>query len=205
MAIIFLLAQKLGRQSASSRVIVFACALMLFQNPLLLLYDIGFQLSFLAVLGLVYFDPLTRTFLRHLAKIFFKKEIQEKPDGFLTMFSSTISAQVFTLPIIVFNFGRVSFVSPLVNLLILPAVYYIMLFGFLSAIAGAIFGVLGYILSFPCHFLMVYFIFTVNLFSGDWAYKMIENVHWAWPFVSYFAIASFTWYLNKKYRQKLFI
>ncbi|MEK7664789.1 MAG: ComEC/Rec2 family competence protein, partial [Patescibacteria group bacterium] len=59
----YLLAQKLGRQSMGSRVIVMAGAVMLAFNPLLLFYDVGFQLSFLAVLGLIYFEPLIKNIL----------------------------------------------------------------------------------------------------------------------------------------------
>ncbi|MDI6592135.1 MAG: ComEC/Rec2 family competence protein, partial [Patescibacteria group bacterium] len=51
---LFLLAQYFGRMAASSRSIVFAAALMLFQNPLLLKLDVGFQLSFLAMMGIIY-------------------------------------------------------------------------------------------------------------------------------------------------------
>lgn len=202
MGILCLLGQKLGRQAWSSRIIVLAGALMLFQNPFLLVYDIGFQLSFLAVLGLVYAEPLIRMFVKFLALIIFLKKLEGKYDSWIMMFSATISAQIFTLPVIIYNFGNISFISPLANILLLPIVYYLMLFGFLSAVFGAIFSWLGWILSLPCYFLMVYFLAVVKFFSKPWAYKMVENVHWVWLLISYMAISFGTWRLNKKYFQK---
>jgi len=197
MGTIYLLAQKIGRQSAASRIIVLACGLMLLFNPLLLFYDIGFQLSFLAVLGIIYFDPLVRKFFKFLIKKYFKKEIKEKYENLSSMVSATISAQIFTLPIIVFNFGNVSWVSPITNILVLPVVYYLMIFGFLSSVAGVFSGILGWILSVPCYILLEYFLWVVDLFSKQWMYKTIENISWVWLAVSYFFIVILVRYLNK--------
>jgi competence protein ComEC len=146
----YLLAQKLGRQALNLRLVVLAAALMLLANPLLLFYDVGFQLSFLAVLGLIYFEPLVRGFLKFLLKKIFNIKITEKHENILIMVSVTIAAQIFTLPITVFNFGIISWVSPIANILILPIFYYLILFGFLSSLIGIIWSALGWILSVPC-------------------------------------------------------
>jgi competence protein ComEC len=203
MGIIYLLGQKLGRQSTSSRIIVLAAAVMLLQNPLLLIHDIGFQLSFLAVLGLIYIEPILKYCVKFFLNKIFKKEITQKHDNLIMMFSSTIAAQIFTLPVIVYNFGKISFVSPLANILILPAVYYLMFFGFLSAVLGVIFVWLGFIASIIGHILMIYFLFIVDLLSKDWAYKILENVHFVWLIVAYIFISGGTWYLNRKFREKI--
>jgi competence protein ComEC len=68
MGSVALLAQKLGRQNTSSRVLVVAAVLMLLQNPLLLLYDVSFQLSFLASLGIIYVKPLLDYYLQVITK-----------------------------------------------------------------------------------------------------------------------------------------
>ena len=172
---------------------------MLLQNPLLLFYDIGFQLSFLAVLGLIYLEPLVRAFMKFLAKIFFKLKLKEKHDNILMFFSATISAQIFTLPVIVYNFGNISFVSPLANILILPIVPELMFFGFASAFFGVFSDWFGWIFSLPCYFLMLYFLKAVEVFFHPWAYKTIENVHWVWLLISYLIIGFLTRYLNRKY------
>lgn len=204
MSIIFLSGQALGRQATSSRIIVLAGAVMLFLNPLLLVYDVGFQLSFLAVLGLIYFEPLVRRFLKFLLKRFFNVEAKEKQDGIVMMVSATVSAQVFTLPVIVFNFGIFSWVSLPANILILPVVYYLMLFGFLFSLAVSILPFLGLILSFPCYILLSYFVWVIDLFSQPWMSDTIKNVSWVWLAVFYFLTGFAIRFLNKKYHQSYF-
>jgi competence protein ComEC len=185
---LFLFAQKFGRQGTSSRIIVTACAVMVAINPLLLLYDVGFQLSFLAVMGLIYLEP----FLKNLVK----KITRDKADGLASIISATFAAQIFTLPVMIYNFGNISFVSPITNLLILPIVYWLMVSGFLVAIAGIFSNILGWILSVPCYFLLSYFLWVIDFFSKPWAMKTIENVHCLWLLGMYFIIALVVAYLN---------
>lgn len=188
MGIIYLLAQKLGRQTTSTRIIVLVAALMLLFNPLLLFYDVGFQLSFLAVLGIILLDPIIKSLVK----------IPSKYQNTLSLFTVTISAQIFTLPLIIYNFGNISFVSIFTNILILPVIPAIMLFGFLSSIAGIIWASLGWVISLPCYFLLSYVFWVVDVFSKPWAYKVIENVSWTWLAVFYIPLAVFLRYFNKK-------
>lgn len=190
---LFLLAQKLGRQTMGARIIAIACAVMLFINPLLLFYDVGFQLSFLAVMGLVYLEP----FIKRFIKIFTK----QKAENFVSIISTTFAAQIFTLPVMIYNFGNVSFVAPITNLLILPVVYWLMVFGFLSSLAGVFSNMLGSILSLPCWFLLTYFVKIIDFFSKPWAMKTIQNVHWIWLAIFYLLIGFIIRFLNKKYSQ----
>jgi len=194
MGVLFLLSQKMGRQAMSSRIITLACAVMLLINPLLLVYDVGFQLSFLAVLGLIYLEPIIKRFLLFLTK--------DKGKDLLGIASATFAAQIFTLPIMVYNFGNISFVSPITNLLVLPIVYWLMVFGFLASIIGIFSSVLGWILSVPCWFLLTYFVKVIDFFSQPWAMKTIQNTHWIWLVILYFVIIFFTGFLNRKYRQE---
>jgi competence protein ComEC len=57
MALIVLFAKLLGRESEAIKALFVAGFLMLLVNPMLLLYDPSFQLSFLATLGLLLFSP----------------------------------------------------------------------------------------------------------------------------------------------------
>ena len=182
---LYLLAQKLGRQSMGSRVIASACAIMLLINPLLLFYDVGFQLSFLAVMGLIYIEP----FLKKVMKI--------------SIISTTFAAQIFTLPIMVYNFGNISLVSPITNFLILPIVSGLMIFGFLSSILGVVSQFLGWIVSIPCWFLLTYFIKIIDFFSQPWALKTIENVHWIWLVISYLVLSIVAGWLYKNQKLKI--
>ncbi len=175
MAGLFLLAQQLGRQNFSSRAVVFAAVLMLAQNPLLLRLDVGFQLSFLAVMGIIYLLPLFRDWLKFIPL--------ENSKNILAM---TFSAYLFTLPILIYNFGYFSVVAPITNVLIIPLLPYIMVSGFLFAIAGVIWQPLGWVLSWPAWFFLTYLKTVVDFFSQiPLASLTVENLHWAWLVIVY--------------------
>jgi competence protein ComEC len=188
---LFLWAQKLGRQSVGSRVIIIACAGMLVINPLLLFYDIGFQLSFLAVMGLIYLEP----FIKNLIK----KVTKDKAGELVGIISTTFAAQIFTLPIMIYNFGNISFVSPITNLLVLPIVYWLMVFGFIASIIGIFSNIFGFIFSIPCWLLLTYFVKIIDIFSQPWMMKTFQNVQLFWMVILYLLIIILTWFLRKKY------
>jgi len=191
MGIIYLAAEFLGRQAEGSRAIALAAAMMLLYNPLYLAYDVGFQLSFLAVLGLIYFEPILRGLIKiGVRKICFRK-ISEKSDNAIMIFSVTVAAQVFTLPLVIYTFGSVSFVSLFANILVLPVIYFLMIFGFLAALTGAVFAGLGWIFSLPAYILTEYFLFVVDIFSPAWAQKNVGQVSFILPVIIYFLLAVF--------------
>lgn len=76
------------------------------------------------------------------------------------------SAYVFTLPIIFFNFGRVSLVAPLVNVLVAEAVFPIMVLGFLTAGASLIFMPLAQVLAYLAYVPAFYFVKIVEIFAN---------------------------------------
>ncbi len=187
---LFLLGQKIGRKSVSSRAIVIAAGIILVINPLLLFYDVGFQLSFLAVLGIIYLSPAFKRWLRFVPEVKFF--------NFRSILVMTFSAYIFTLPILIYNFGRISLVGPLTNVLILPFIYWIMIFGFIFGLAGMLWSGLGLILSLPCWLLLTYVVKIVDFFSKSWAAKTIENVHWLWLIIAYLILAVFVYWLERK-------
>ena len=157
---LLVLAGREGRFYRVTNAIVFAGAAMLFFNPYLLRYDTGFQLSFLAALGLIYLAP---HFNRWFAKL---------PNflSFRANLSATLSAQIMTFPIIFWEFGRVSLVATLANVLILPAIPTTMLFGFLAGLSGFISLKIAEVLIFPAWLLLSYQIFVVKILSAfPWA------------------------------------
>ena len=195
---IYLWSQKIGRQTMGPRIIVLACSIMLLINPLLLFYDVGFQLSFLAVIGLIYLEPIIKKFIKIIIR---KKE--EGSDNLIGIISTTFAAQIFTLPVMVYNFGNISYVSPITNLLVLPIVYWLMIFGFLASIVGIFSNVLGWILSIACWLLLTYFVKVIDIFSQPWMVKSIQNIHWFWLVSAYLIIIGATSFLNKKYSSKV--
>jgi len=144
---LFLFAHYFGRGNLSDRAVVFAASFMLAQNPLLLKLDVGFQLSFLAMMGIIYFLPYLQ---RYFGKIL----------------AMTLSAQIFTLPVLIYNFGYLSLAAPLSNILIVPLLPFLMGLGFLFVILGAVLQPLGWLFSLPVWLLLTYIIKIVNWLSA---------------------------------------
>lgn len=209
MAGLFLLGQHLGRISVSSRSIVFAGTLMLLQNPLLLRFDVGFQLSFLAVMGIIYLMPIFQDwFSKWFPMEWFQKRwwlnwLPIKALG--DILAITFAAQVFTLPILIYNFGYFSLIAPITNLLILPFLPFIMISGFISGIVGIVSGTLGWILSFPVWLLFIYLIKVIDLFSQPSLAKTLENVSSLWLIISYLVLGLITYRLKRKFDQPIFL
>lgn len=115
-----LIGEGWGRQIVAKRLLGATALIMLLINPSLIL-DVGFQLSVAATWGLLYLEPLIH---QRLDKWVGKNWITNYLADYLY---PTLAATVATLPIIYLTFGRVSLISPLANLLVLPLVPLIML------------------------------------------------------------------------------
>ncbi len=190
---LLLLGQYLGRMSASSRSIAIAAALMLTCNPLLLKLDVGFQLSFLAMMGIIYLMPIFQNWLKKIPATLQLRSI----------LAMTLSAQVFTLPILIYNFGHLSLAAPITNVLIVPLLPFVMLSGFIFGVAGIIFQPLGWILSWPAWGLLTYLTKLVEWFSGfSLTYLTIENLHWTWLIILYLILGFITWRLQETRKLK---
>lgn len=144
------LSHLLGREGAPARILWLTGFLMVLGNPLLV-FDIGFQLSFMATAGLVYLQPRFQES---------KYRLLRSPD-----FSSTLAAQIFTLPILVGNFGQLNLISPIINLAILWAVPLILMAGMIVGLLGILWSVLANIASNLIFPLLFYLEQTVNLFA----------------------------------------
>jgi competence protein ComEC len=99
-------------------------------DPKALISDLGFQLSFLAVIGILYLEEYLRRFLKY------------------KIISETISAQLMVLPLIWYKFGEFNLFSFLNNTLLIPFIPYLMLLGFIS-IFLSIFQPINQIMNIP--------------------------------------------------------
>ena len=188
----FLLGQYLGKMSVSFRLIIFAAFFMLIQNPLLLRLDVGFQLSFLAITGIALMMPIFQDWFGKIPNIFQLKNV----------FAMTLSAQIFTLPILIYNFGYVSLIAPLTNVLIVPFLPFIMVSGFIFGLIGLIFQPLGWVLSWPAWVLLTYLSTTINWFSGfPFALKFFE-ISWTWLLFYYLILSLIIWRLQENRKLK---
>jgi competence protein ComEC len=122
-----------------TNVLLLALSGMLLVNPLLLRDDVGFQLSFVA----------TAAMLLWATKI--EKRCTFIPDAFQirSSFAASIAAILATLPIMLWHFGTVSIISPLVNLLVLPLVPMLMSLTGIAIAAGFLNPLFGTVVATP--------------------------------------------------------
>ncbi len=109
-----ILGKILGRVPLRRNILVLPLLFVFIFDPKAIMNDIGFQLSFFAVLGILYLKEPLEKFLK------------------IKIFSELISAQIMTLPLIWYQFGNLNLFSFFNNLLIIPLVPIFMLLGFLS-------------------------------------------------------------------------
>lgn len=119
-----------------------AALILLIYQPLYL-YDIGFQLSFGAVISIVLLSPV-------LDRLYFI------PKPIKLYLISTLAASLGTYPIIAYHFNTISLIGILVNILVLPLSSILVCFGIISTIIGMVWlnaskflcGIVYYILIF---------------------------------------------------------
>ena len=193
---ILLLGQNSGRMVQSWRLLFFAATFMLALNPLLLRLDVGFQLSFLATLGIIFLQPIFSNWFRKIIKPEFKIFPVR------TTLSATLSAQVFTWPILIYNFGYISLVSLITNILIVPILAPLTVLIFLFGLVSMPFYFLGWIFYLPVWLGLAYLVKIIDIFSSiPFASLGMENIHWLWLLVSYLILilGLVVWRLKKCY------
>lgn len=127
-----------GRRQATLGVLSFTAIVMLLFNSDSL-YDIGFQLSFTAMLGILIFVPL----FERMVSIKWMMEHRVVKWLFALMVMS-VAAQLGTAPLVAYHFGRFSTYFLLANLLAIPAATLILYMAVITLIVPATAGVLGW-------------------------------------------------------------
>lgn len=192
MGILILLAVESSRLYSVRNALAFTALFMVLWNPRVLVFDIGFGLSFGALLGIVYLMPL----LKHVLHV--------KDEGFMGWkynALTTISAQLGVLPILLHNFGYFSLLSIVANVLILEVVPYTMGLGFLIGFLGFFSEVLSQITGYIAYLLLAYQIAIIGFFSKiDFAALYINNLPLTILFGYYIILGWLSWFFYKKYR-----
>lgn len=136
MSVFLILAPVLGGKYNVNRALILTGVCMVIINPWLLVFDLSFQLSFLATYGLLSF---TQTFERWLSFIPSFLELRQSA-------ATTLAAQVAVTPLLLYKIGEFSIIAPLVNTIVLFAVPWAMLFGFVTSlrILPPVFDIISY-------------------------------------------------------------
>jgi competence protein ComEC len=169
MAMLVLFAEIMRRDYDVLRALVLAGLGMLIWNPLLLLYDPSFQLSFMATLGLLLISPYIEKILLKIKVLRGDTTLVSAVRGIL---STTIATQIAVLPLILRATGDVSVVGVIANLCIVPFVPITMLGVAVSAMVsivtaplGGFFEIISGAVSMPTGLLLSYELSVIHFFA----------------------------------------
>jgi len=127
--------------------------------------DLGWQLSFAAFAGVMITAPLIQSYF-----------FGDKPERTLRrILIETVSAQVWTLPILLLAFGKMSLVAPIANILILPLVPLAMILTFGAGLAGVLLPGISAIVGLPAQIVLTYMTLTAQYVGGlSWATQAVQ-------------------------------
>jgi competence protein ComEC len=138
-------AHYIGRRIFGLHALVVAASLMLLFNPFLL-WDISFQLSFLATMGLMLLvDPLA-TWVHGIIDRHFSEQSADRSMPLLMLVITTFAAQFAVSPVLFALDPYLPVFALLANLIILPLQPIVMILGALSVLAGWLFPLAGRLL-----------------------------------------------------------
>lgn len=157
-----LMAFLVGIASLTNRVymphtaIAFAALLITLWNPKAPVFDLGFQLSFLATIAIIYLAPIFKLlpFFRHEGLLAWRDAL-----------GITLAAQLGVAPITIMSFENFSFTSLAANIGILAVIPLLTVLGFIVAFLAFVFMSLASFFAQPMIFLMDYVIAVVEVFS----------------------------------------
>ncbi|KKU90937.1 MAG: internalization-related competence protein ComEC/Rec2 protein [Candidatus Jorgensenbacteria bacterium GW2011_GWA1_48_11] len=189
MAFLVLLAREAGRVYDLRNAIIFTGLAMVLVNPKVLVFDIGFELSFLAMLGIVYLRPVLQKLLR------FKENA-----GFLSWkdnLLTTASAQLMVAPLLIANFNNFSLTSLAANVLVLEIIPLTMAFGFLIALASIIASPLALVLGWLVWPFLKFEMFVIRVFA-ELSVPLLFEFGLLMGLAYYLAILFLIVYVNKR-------
>ena len=163
MALLMMVARVLRRPASALRGLLIAAAVMALFNPFVVLYDLSFQLSILATLGLILFSDAIAKRLPFIPEKF----------GFREIMSTTLATQITVLPLLILSVGAVSLVFLPANALILTPIPLAMLLSFFAALVALMVPALATIAAFPAYLILAYVI-TLASFFGTLPFSIIE-------------------------------
>lgn len=171
--------------------IVLTAAAMTLVNPKVLVFDVGFQLSFLALLGILYLKPTLEKHLR----------LSQEPGffGWRENLITTTAAQIAVLPVILYIFGFFSVIAVVTNVLILSLTPYTMLYGVLIVTAGSISNYLAALVAAFFKPLAAYQIWVIEFFASHSAGISVSSFPFFIVITYYLALGIYVAIISKKY------
>ncbi len=151
---LLVIAPRIGRTYNIYTALAFTALLMSLGDPFVL-WDSGFQLSFIGTLGIVLFTPFFQRLLLPVTRLPFGHMLSETV-------AVTLAVQVATLPIIALDFQQVSLIAPLTNMLTVPLLGTLIMLGVLICGAGLVLPPLATLIGWVALPLLQYVIYSVQ-------------------------------------------
>ena len=167
MASLFLTAELVGRQRTAITSLALAAAIMVGINPQIL-WDASFQLSFLAMAGLIFLaPPLMALGRKAVTTAMGEQGVGVSLAHIITdSFSVTLAAIIAVWPVIAYYFGIISFVGPLATFLALPALPGIITLGALAGLIGLFALPIAQAIGWLAWLFLSYMLLVVNGFAS---------------------------------------
>ena len=181
-----------GRRPNAYFLLIFVASLTLLVAPENL-FDLGWQLSFGSFFGVMILAPLLKNFLF---------EEPQKLGTLASTFFETISAQIATLPLIVYTFGTFSTVSIFANMLVLPFVSLAMLLTFLTGIFAQILPALAQIFGWLAEIILGYSVGVIKFFGSQTGAQFEITLSVPQTLALYFGLVLLVIFLHFKTRPK---
>jgi len=203
MGLLLLWADYLGRQYAAPNALFASGLLMTALDPNTL-FDVGFQLSFVATLGLmIYARPFAKVTEQWLTRLFSNATARQIVGILNDAVLVTLAAQIATLPLLVYYFRQLSLVSLIANPLVLPAQTGVMVFGLLALGGGLIAIPVGQVLGWLAWMFLAWTLGVIHLFASlPNAAMPVDYVAPIWLAAYYAILLSVTWYLKRPSDQR---
>jgi competence protein ComEC len=202
MASLFLIAELLGRQRSAIIALAVAAAVMVGLNPQIL-WTASFQMSFMAMVGLIFVAPIFQSLGRRVIRARLGEEGPAVNTANITSDAASISlgAIIGVGPLVAYYFGIISFVAPPATFLALPALPAIIItgalaggFGFVALPVAQFFGWLAWL---PLSYLLL----IVNAFAAiPSAFIEVASFHSGIVGGYYLALALGLWFYNRSRR-----
>jgi competence protein ComEC len=189
MGSLFLIAEYLGRQRSAIIALAFAAAVMVGIQPYIL-WSVSFQLSFLAMAGLVLLYPYFQAWGRKgVAAIFRNREALVTTGSMITdVFAASLAAIIAVWPLIAYNFGVVSLVALPATFFTLPALPFIIVTSALVAFTGLFALLAAQILGWLAWLFLSYLVFLVQGFDALPHASLEVTAISTWHIWGYYAI-----------------
>lgn len=164
MGSVSLFARQVGRRNDGLNALMMVALLMALINPLVL-WDVSFQLSFFATLGLILYSEPFSNFTNRIIEKIIKEDTSTIARIVNENVTLTFAAQLTTIPIMAYHFKRISLISFIANPFILPVQPPVMIVSGLALLVSVVFYPLGQLIAWIAWPFSAYSIRVVELFD----------------------------------------